>query len=309
MKLMMSNISSRKQWLLLLGLVAMPLWCQAEPCQPAPGNEYEKVLCQLKNTGRGEGLPTLYEFRNNPPITQAFLLKKPAERAGIPLRIPERDNAQTVDRQTDLLLTRAAAALDHKEKPAKAAPKPVSVVAVPAPVPAPAPIKAPAPLVAVEPQAAVNPLASCRLQGFALECAQGRFELVTNRSNQSLAEGVLSEEHRLALPARKNESLDEYLQRAYSRYVEGMMEIGLGASTMSYSKFVHLHEHISAQQLDFVERFETMYHFLKLDKASIGVSTKPVIAAGFTTTWCSDLKPELLACEYGRDNYLFVKRL
>lgn len=262
---------------------------QAEACEPLPGNEYEKVFCQLKRSGRGEELPSIYDFRKNPPLMQALLLKKPAERAGIPLRIPERGNADTVDRQADLLLASTV--------------KPAAVKKVVSPPVASKTLRD----VLIEFKPVADPVAGCVLTDFELSCDHGRYQLVTNQANQYLPEGALSENNHLGLPLNAGQGRDAYLQQAYSRYLDGMIHIGLGASTLSYTKFVNLYDHITGQKLDFPARFETMYHFLKEDKSKIGVTTKPMIAKGFTTQYCSDVRPELLACEHGRDNHLFIK--
>lgn len=303
MKSIASSIFNRWQVFVFLFISGASGVAQAEPCNPAPGNEYEKILCQLKRGGRGEGLPSLYDFRKNPPLMQAFLLKKPAERAGIPLRIPERANAETVDRQADLLLASVEKTLAPSPSKQKAVEKPITVKPVSTATLASKPVQS----VVAESKSAPEPFATCALKNFELDCTEGRYRLVTNQANQHLREGALSEENRLGLPVESGQNRDEYLQHAYARYLEGMIDIGLGASTMSYSKFVRLYDHITAQKLDFASRFETMYHFLKQDKATIGVNTHPLIAAGFTTRYCSELTSELLACEYQRDNHVFVK--
>jgi len=296
---MLLNTSNPARFFLIIFFSVFGGAMQVIACQPAPGNEYEKVYCQLKRSGRGEGLPTIHDFRKNTPLMQALLLKKPAERAGIPLRIPERGNAETVDRQADLLLASAIKPVLQSSIEQK----PVTVKAIVSPKV----VDSYAQTAASESKLALDPLAGCVLRGFELDCKIGRYRLITNQANQSLSEGALSEENRLNLPVNSGQDRDAYLQQAYGRYLDGMISIGLGASTMSYTKFVHLYDHITAEKLNFAGRFETMYHFLKQDKSSIGVTTKPMIAQGFTTQFCSDVRPELLACEYGSDNHLFLK--
>lgn len=294
MKLTMLSIFSPPKFFLIIIFSLFGLVLQAEACEPAPGNEYEKVYCQLKRSGRGEGLPSLYDFRKNSPLMQALLLKKPAERAGISLQIPKRINTETVDRQADLLL---APELPPVEAPVTVRPAPS----------ARDDMDGIAPRIVVETRVISDPLTGCALKDFELNCEGARYRLVTNQANQQLPEGALSETNRLNLPVNSGQDRDAYLQQAYGRYLDGMVHIGLGASTMSYTKFVHLYDHLAAQKLNFVERFETMYHFLKEDKSNIGVTTKPVIAQGFTTQYCSDVRPELLACEHRNENYLFLK--
>src|SRR5690606_22003974 len=128
-KLTTLNIFDRPGFSAIIFWAVFGAVMQAEACEPASGNEYEKVFCQLKRSGRGEELPSIHDFRKNPPLMQALLLKKPAERAGIPLRIPERGNAETVDRQADLLLAPMVEPTleppkDQKLLPAKTVPAP-----------------------------------------------------------------------------------------------------------------------------------------------------------------------------------------
>lgn len=296
MKLTMLNTFNRPRFSPFIFFLVFGMVEQAAACDPAPGNEYEKVFCQLKRSGRGEGLPSIYDFRKNPPLMQALLLKKPAERAGIPLRIPERGNAETVDQQLELLLSAPPVTVAKPAVINKAARQDKIV-----------PVKT-----SVTPLVLVSSTEDCQLKIFELWCADERYRLVTNQINQHLQEGVLSDQHLLNLPSFQGsqtdtEEVERYLQRAYTRYLEGMMEIGLGAATMSYTKFVNVYQFNVSQHLDFAERFEKAYAFQKKEKASIGVSTRPTIASGFNTRYCSELKPELLACEHGNENYLFVK--
>jgi len=270
----------------------------AESCVPNFGSDYEKIFCELKRSGRGHTLPSLYEFRNNPPLTQALLLKKPAERAGIKVIITERESKDIVYQQERLLFNEPVDSLPDEKLAAINA----------------QPIKKILPDIKQESMLAANIaavehskdwLSSCYLRDAELLCAGRRFQLITNQINQHLREGVLEPRHKLNLPAVNKATKEEDLGQAYTRYINGMIEIGLGASTMSYSKFVRLYEQIQTQKLNFVNRFETMYEFLKKDKASIGVSTKAMVAAGFNTRYCSELNQGLLACEHESNNYLF----
>lgn len=322
MKSIPLDISRYAACLLLLGTFfsSLPAW--AERCEPQENNEYEKIFCQLKRSGRGAALPNIYQFRENTPITQALLLKKPAERAGITIKIPERDDHETLQRQEDLLTADAVAKSDGP-RPLDRSVKTLAIVQQVPPVvaqpEAPALIVAPADT-AIEKtivmQPGINTLAEramegCSLQQLALQCANGRYQLAGNKTNQQLPANALADDHKLALPVYQGAvddtaAVDEYLTRAYSRYLDGMIEIGLGASTMSYVKFANLHKYITDQKLDFVGRFETMYQFLKKDKQTIGVSTRLGIAEGFTLQNCSSLE-KIIACDYQKANYLFVK--
>lgn len=337
MKSIPSTTSRSGVFLLSLGLFFFSQTAAAENCEPQAGNEYEKIFCQLKRSGRGVGLPNIYQFRENPPITQALLLKKPAERAGIVVKIPERNDQETLRRQEDLLMA-APGSQSEGPRPLTKSVQTVEIIQqAPLPVVQPAKVQAVVAEVVDQKVVAVAPVAvttevvadvvaltepdksqpaesgldTCVLKQLAFECTDGRYPLIGNKTNQQLLADALSEDHKLALPvysgARDDAAaLDAYLASAYSRYLSGMMEIGLGASTMSYGKFVNLHSYIIEQKLDFVGRFETMYEYLKKDKQTIGVSTKLNVAAGLTTQSCSTLD-NIIVCDYQKTNYIFVK--
>ena len=65
-------------------------------CQATPGEYYEEIYCQLYNRNKTAGLPSIHEFRKNDKTTQANLLKRPAERAGIELQMPKKKSVPVV---------------------------------------------------------------------------------------------------------------------------------------------------------------------------------------------------------------------
>ena len=333
MKSIPLNTSRYTGYLLSLGILFCSQVVGAERCEPQDNNEYEKIFCQLKRSGKGADLPNIYQFRANTPLTQALLLKKPAARAGIIVKIPERDNQDTLQRQ-DELLTVDTAEKNQGPRPLDRTVKTVSIVqqapSVAAPPKAPDLTDKPAAIeklanaeqkkktapVTVEKVAAEkiqtdSALNGCTFQQLVIQCARARYQFVGNKNNQQLPDNALADDHKLGLPVYRGATddgvaVDEYLKNAYSRYLTAMMEIGLGASTMSYGKFANLYKYITDQHLDFVARFETMYQFLKKDKQTICVSTKLNIADGFVLENCNVLE-NIVACDYQKTNYLFVK--
>jgi len=285
-------------------------WTMTAPCKPLPGNEYEKVFCELKRKGKGHTLPNIYEFRKNPPLTQAFLLKKPAERAGIKLVIPSRENRETLRRQKELLLGSDPEATKQVARETLP-PSESKTIALPAQTQ----VKEEQPEQTVQEIIEIvqysDVLSSCQQRGLAVNCADGHYELLGNLPNPKLSSQALSEGNQLSLPvleSDRQEALPDYLSEAYSVYIEGMMEIGLAASTMTYSKFAQLYQIMQQQGQDFAGRFEVMYTFLKKDKQTIAVSTKREVPEGFALEYCHFLNDKLLACEHKRANYLFAKK-
>ncbi len=154
-------------------------------------------------------------------------------------------------------------------------------------------------------------VSSCHLDQFTLQCPDGIYQLVTDKSNQQLAPDALSDAHKLMLPlfvANPSDpaALDKYLADAYGRYLQAMMDIGLGSQTMTYAVFANLYDFNRKEHLDFPGRFAAMYDMLKQEKATIAVSTKPHLPEGFNLQYCSQLD-NLVACDYQKNNYLFAK--
>jgi len=328
MKSILSSISKPSRYILAWVILFSCQYVLAERCEPQENNEYEKILCQLKQSGRGAGLPNIYQFRENSPLIQALLLKKTAERAGITVKIPERDNQETLRRQEELLVSSSSVqdAAKQAEGPRSLNSAVRTVAIIQQAPPAKAVDTSPEPTgenvksAETENKTADLPVKSnvestimtgCSFQQLTIQCANGRYQLIGNKTNQQLPANALADDQKLSLPtymgaADDTAALDDYLAKAYDRYLGGMTAIGLGASTMSYTKFANLYQYIVGQHLNFADRFETMYQFLKKDKAEIGVSTKLSIAEGFTLQSCNELE-NFIACDYQKINYVFTK--
>lgn len=246
----------RPLWLLLAALCGA---AQAqELCFVLAENYYEQVYCELQAKGEGSTLPRFHEFKNNPPITQALLLKRPAGRIGITLKMP------------------AAAPANPQHRPADRAAMPEA-----------------------------SALAGCKLDQVMMLCGDKHYRLVGNQANSRLAEGALTEANQLILPKYRGGGLDAYLANAYRHYLDKMLSIGLGGSTMSYAKFYYLYQDLTDQGVDFVERSQTVFNYLKADKKRLGVSETVTPAPAASLAGCNRFGDRLLACDYGLKNYLY----
>lgn len=131
------------------------------------------------------------------------------------------------------------------------------------------------------------------------------YRRLQNRSNRHLAPAALSASNRLLLE-QPDESSDEtgYLLAAYVEYLNKMISIGLAGSTSSYSAFAHTYYEHQRSGTDFVERFRTMFEFLKRDKQNIVVSQR---APRRAPQWreCEVLNSELIACYSQGINLLY----
>ncbi len=77
---------------------------------------------------------------------------------------------------------------------------------------------------------------------------------------------------------------------------------------MTYGKFTYLYQDINSKGLDFSQRFETMYSFLKKDKASMGISESTATPQGLVASDCSPLGDSYYVCEKQGRNFIFVRQ-
>lgn len=229
---------------------------------------FEQVYCEVKAKGKGQGLPSIYEFRKNPDNIQALLLKRPAASIGIDYAIPKK-------------ITRV------KKTVAKRTIQP-----------------------AITPSATRITLPKCSLTGKILSCDGLRYELVGNKANKHLSKGALSDSNAMGLTNYSGNLMDatainNYLYRSYLLYIEKMLAIGLGGVTMSYGQFAFLFDDLQERQVSFSDRFETMYTFLKKDKASIAVDESVSANKHLKIEDCHQLNDRLIVCYKNSKNYIF----
>jgi len=278
-----------------------------EFCFSLAENYYEQLYCELKAKGVSKGLPSLYVFKTNEPLTQALLLKRPAAKIGIEVTLPKK----TPRRKAVPASTKPS----KSSKPDKIKPEQNSsqVKAVQSGSKNIKSKKAAPVLKNIKSINGSHPLALCALRQGVIECKSGKFHLSGNKRNKNLLEGVLLSANKLAIESyqpkkHKDELLNKYLEDAYRLYIEKMFEIGLGAATLSYPKFVFLFNDMEANNVDFSGRFETMFKFLKKDKLTISVSGKVPGNISVSMENCMLVNANIIACESGRKNYLYVKK-
>ena len=217
-------------------------------------------------------------------------MKRPAAQLGIAL--PQASAKRAVAKPRPRPAAKPEARRDQAAKKAAA--------------PAPAPPRRPEPR--PEPELA----AKCRLQRLVIVCGTSRYELALNRQNKDLDKDALSEQNRLGLRSYRGKPGDQaalmaHLSDSYQRYIEKMLEIGLGSATMSFTKFYYTHETLSQQGEDFAARFETMFSFLKKDKASMGIKARYNDQLPERVQQCSELTDRLIVCAAGEHNWVYVR--
>jgi hypothetical protein len=154
-------------------------------------------------------------------------------------------------------------------------------------------------------------LAACELTATVIKCSDVHYTLTGNRLNHRLSDIALTDENAMALPVFTGSMSDtatanRYLTDAYRRYIEKMHDIGLAGATMTYGKFSFLFYDLHEKGLNFSQRFETMYGFLKKDKASMGVSEKLTADQQLNLSDCDFLSAQLLVCSRAGRNYLYL---
>ena len=77
-------------------------------CFAQAENYYEQIYCEVRAKGQGARLPSFNDFKQNPPLTQALLLKQPARKAGIQLAMPP--SKKSPRRASKAVAVRAASA-------------------------------------------------------------------------------------------------------------------------------------------------------------------------------------------------------
>jgi hypothetical protein len=265
-------------WLLPLGAYAV--------CVEQARDDYERLYCQIRAEGGGAGLPSLAEFRRNPRDTQVLLLKRPAERLGLTLparerqpntaEVQERQRAQVQKRQRD----------QEQERPR---PDPEAMA-----------------------NSAATGLDGCQLDRAGITCGDRRFRLMGNRPNSELESGALEPENGLTLPRYQGPDDDEealrlYLLEAYERYIEKMLSIGLGGSTLSFTKFYYGYQNLGEEKHRFPQRMETLFRFLRQDKASLAVKAHYSDKRPTDLTHCGRLNATIIVCDQADINWVYVR--
>ncbi len=243
-----------------------------DACMKAAKTELEKLYCTVVSEGQGAGLPSPTDFKRNDPSVQALLLRRPAQR--LDLEVPEVSGTSAEPQQPQS-----------------------------APEPAPAePGNDPQP---------TGRLNDCRLEGQRITCPQGHFDLVANQPNSKLAEGVLESDNRLGLSSFEGSRTDEeavrrYLSDAYDQYIPRMVDIGLGANTMSFTAFHNAFHTMEDAGVDFARCMEQTFSLLKQDKKTLGVKARYHDELPQDLSLCAAINAGIIVCDNVGTNWVFV---
>lgn len=274
-------------------------------CFLSAGSYYEQVYCELQARGQTRGLPPFHQFKRNDEVIQAAILKRPAQRNGIKLPAPQTPTASTAE---PAALTFNASAPNPKTPNATPSTLPSSALTPAAPTAETAvqrleQASSPFAVAAADPN-------TCRLEQRHIDCDAVRYQLVGNRANRALAAEALTDANRMALPRFQSEDepaqIQNYLRHSYRTYLSKMHEIGLAGATLSYDKFAFLFFDVRSKGLDFSQRFETMYTYLKRDKKNMGVSEQLSLDELLQISDCIAVADDFMVCSRAGRNYLFI---
>ncbi len=261
----------------------------ANNCRKQARTPLEKLYCDIKAKGEGATLPGLEDFRRNTSQIQRLLLKRPAGKLGLamPEATREKPVASEPENQAQAITASSSAAATRPkvENPPQAVPLPSQLASNKQP-----------------------PKQSCQLNGPTIHCGQSTFALVNNLANNRLSAEALDDSNHLVLPDWQPEAgLSEhaYLTDAYRVYIDKMMDIGLGAATMSFTRFYHNYQDAKVQDTDFRQRFSEMYEYLKADKKSMQTPKRLVSALPEGIEQCDFLRRDLMVCDNGFHNWLY----
>lgn len=276
----------------LINLLALTL-CVAsfnsiasKQCRLQARTPLEHSYCEIKASGQGAGLPSLKEFQQNPEKVQRLLLKTPARRAGVKLPAEKSEPSITAppkDRSATQVTTTASD--KTKEIPQ---PLPSTPTAIPQ-----------------------QPLNACSLNQQTIRCAQQLYLLQPNKPNSTLNQNALSESNQLLLPNRQSAHYQNttdlfYLSQSYSVYLEKMLSIGLGDSTMSFTRFAALYKDASQNGTDFSSRLAEMFELLKSEKRSKAIKPRYNDNYPESMSSCMRATPAIIVCDNVKQNWVYL---
>lgn len=257
-------------------------------CEREAKRPLEIAYCELVKLGAGHALPDFYNFRRNPESTQRLFLKSAANRSGITLpKIEEHQGSVSP-------LTIPAPVIEQnvtqKNTPAKTSesknltPNQYSN------------------------NSQENRLRRCSLIQDQISCAAERYFLAINVPVDYLNKNALTDRNHLAFREKSDqESILQYLSHLYPVYIEKMLHIGLGDSTVSFTKFNAIYEESIKQGENFVKRFQKMYDLLKNERQTNAVKQRYQENYPNNIENCMRLNAHLIVCDNVEQNWVYKK--
>ena len=265
------SIKNKSLLLLITGLLATTArGSDYENCVAFANNIYEETYCLVKAKGKGKHLPNFQDFKKSTPSTQWLLLKKHARVLNLDLP-PVKPTPTKPSRKT----RQAAPTLQKASKPS---PSKTTVE---------------------------NNLVQCRLEKLTIQCGGNIYSLAQN-SRRSLA--LMEKQVKYFDSELISNSPDEFMQLTYPIYINNMLAIGLGDSSMSFTKFNTIFSEYRKNQSRFAERFNNMFRLLIKEKQSIGSQARYSHSLPKSIEQCWRLNHDILICDNVSQNWIYTRQ-
>ncbi|HEY6528984.1 MAG TPA: hypothetical protein VIZ65_09845 [Cellvibrionaceae bacterium] len=242
----------------------------------------ELNYCKLLTLG-ATGLPPLFEFRKNTPATQYLLLKRPAARLGIALAQPSKPKVQSASKGPTDSAEPVPSASTRLTTELKSSPR------------------------AKLPASQNTP--GCELANEMIICGSLRYQLQWNKPKNALAAEALLASNQLIFPPLPpaQSAIDDYLLHCYALYIQKMLLLGLGNTTLSFGKFDAIFTEAKNQHFDFSARFTRMYHFLKEERKTL----QPPKGFGHAKPQhiedCVRISEQFWSCQTAEQHWVYAK--
>lgn len=156
-------------------------------------------------------------------------------------------------------------------------------------------------------------LTGCSLIETKIQCGSDQYLIVGNLKNNQLKAEAFSSHNQLELPDKnsstfKDDSDYRYLSHIYPMYIHKMLELGLGDSTMSFTKFAAVYWQNKLDGLDFVERFRAMYNKLKIEKSRNQIQSRYRDNYPKDIEQCMRLDKKIIVCDDKLQNWVYRRR-
>ena len=149
-------------------------------------------------------------------------------------------------------------------------------------------------------------LSACTLADDKISCPQGNYFLTINIPLRRLDPRVLSDQNMFVFrPKYENENELQYLSNIYPYYLEKMLLIGLGDSTISFTKFNAIYQDANKQGENFRQRFSQMYEMLKQERQSMATKKRYRENYPESMAQCMRVSNEIISCDNIDQNWVY----
>lgn len=253
----------------------------------------EKAYCEILKKSPSTTLPPFHSFRRNPESTQRLLLTSPARKAGVTL--PESKKASNNEFKSNAKPAFKNEGNGVTPEAAGAKPRPSASQK-----------KGGSNKGESKKSEHHQQLSACTLADDKISCPQGNYFLTINIPLRRLDPRVLSDQNMFVFrPKYENENELQYLSNIYPYYLEKMLLIGLGDSTISFTKFNAIYQDANKQGENFRQRFSQMYEMLKQERQSMATKKRYRENYPESMAQCMRVSNEIISCDNIDQNWVY----